>query len=191
MGALFRAMSTNLLSPLGAFTTPRWSGSYSGSPLGWQGLAAPVSPNYTWRGSDLQSWVNWLLAEHSLTSVTASALPVWKLSVWWHAAGVHLCEFWLKFIGKACYFFLFPLRVVHFWGVKQVSSIKISQKLLILGSKCSIISYLGAPDFYTLELILLKVENKESFSHFPQPEFELATHFMSPGHIYNNLSVFH
>lgn len=50
MGALFRAMSTNLLPPLGAFTTLRWSCSYSGSPLSWRGLAAPVSTNYTWWG---------------------------------------------------------------------------------------------------------------------------------------------
>lgn len=80
MAALFWAASTNVLAPLGAFTSPRWSGSSSGSALGWQGLAASVSLNYTWWGSDLRCWVNWLLAEHSLTSVTGSASPVWKPS---------------------------------------------------------------------------------------------------------------
>lgn len=49
MRTLFRAtgMSTNALSPLGPFTTLRWSGRYSGSPLSSQGLAAHVSPNYS------------------------------------------------------------------------------------------------------------------------------------------------
>lgn len=68
MEAWFWPTCANLLPPLGAFTTLHQSGSSSGSALTWQGLAASVTLNYTWWGSDLEHWVNWLLAEHWVTS---------------------------------------------------------------------------------------------------------------------------
>lgn len=100
---LFRPMSTILLPPLGPFTTPRWSGRSSGSPLGWQGLAAPVSPNYTWWGLTHWAgltgcWLNtfWTLPLHLFPQ---RGNYLWTIrhafSVWWK-------------VDKCSFFFFYP-----------------------------------------------------------------------------------